>query len=185
MTGRGIASCQARPAVWCRAETLLPWVGCPARHVRAGACQRGAAQRQGERPPGPLRPDTLAQHVVTWHVPPRAALCHGAIRAWAPAEGVVGEGPELGGLDPPGRLGGVPAQATMAGPAEARAHAAAGAGRPLGRRVHMGRHGQGQTAARTLVGSPRPGSRRTIACSVGISEPPSVAVDRYPGDMLV
>ena len=85
----GLESMQARPPVWFRAEALMQLVGCNAQHVRQGVCQRGAAKRQGERPPGPIGPDSLAKHLVQWNVRPLEAVFNGAIRALAPA-GVFG-----------------------------------------------------------------------------------------------
>jgi hypothetical protein len=64
-------------------------VGFHAQQVRQGICQRGATQRQDERTPGPIGPDTLAKHRVQWHVREREAVCNGAIRALAKA-GVLG-----------------------------------------------------------------------------------------------
>jgi hypothetical protein len=208
----------------------------------------GAARRQGERLPGPLGPDTLANHLVQWHVRDLEAVCHGRMRALAKAGGfgatVTGraEGPDLettahdtgcgqvtrtrrsaetrgrmhasavivegwnvrrliaaattmpvvvtvgqmqahaarwtralvtqarlqrhgsarrhtvvvapGCLDgtmlwwleQPESTGVGPAHTHMAVTADARAQAAADAGRTVGRRVHTGRHGQGPTA---------------------------------------
>ena len=39
-------------------------VGFNAQHVRQGVCQRGATKRQGERTPGPISPETLANNIV-------------------------------------------------------------------------------------------------------------------------
>jgi hypothetical protein len=58
----------------------------------------------------------------------------------------VWAGTDLWWLAQQGRLFVVPAKATMAVTAAARAPAAAGDGLTLGRRVHTGRHGQGKTA---------------------------------------
>ena len=58
-----------------------------------------------------------------------------------------GEGPELGWLNQPGLLFGVPAKANLAVTAEARAQAAAGVGLTMGRREHPVRHGQGKAVS--------------------------------------
>jgi hypothetical protein len=69
--------------------------------VRQGFGQRGAARRQGERLPGPICPDTLANPIGPWHVRDLEAVGHGRMRAVAKA-GVVGatvtgraDGPDL------------------------------------------------------------------------------------------
>jgi hypothetical protein len=69
--------------------------------VRQGLGQRGAARRQGEQLPGPICPDTLANHIGPWHVRDLEAVGHGRMRALAKA-GVVGstvmgraDGPDL------------------------------------------------------------------------------------------
>jgi hypothetical protein len=250
----------ALPSTRCREEAIMPLVGCPAQPVRQGSCPRGATKRQGERPPGPLCPDTLAQNIVPWHVRDLEAVCHGAMRALATAGGVgaqgtgMAEGPDLeateraagGGQVPrPGRLaetrgrvhegavtgygwpvlrvlaaattrplavnggqlqapegrwaralvsharmplagyarrhqGGFdpgfwegptrwwrarhaipgvgPATGNLAGTVDARAQALAGAGSPVGRRVHTVRQGQGQAA----------GTERLATAGVGL-----------------
>ena len=53
-------------------------------------CQRGASKRPGERAPGPLGPDTLAQHIVKWNIRDLEQVFNGAIRALAKA-GVFGQ----------------------------------------------------------------------------------------------
>lgn len=60
-------------------------VGFNAQHVRQGICQRGATTRQGERLPGPICPDTLANNSVTWNVRDLEMVFNGAIRALAKA----------------------------------------------------------------------------------------------------
>ena len=57
--------------------------------VIEGVNRRGVATRQGERKPGPVCPDTLAENIVTWRVRDLEGVCSGAIRALAQA-GVVG-----------------------------------------------------------------------------------------------
>lgn len=86
----GITRINALPRLLCRAEALLPRVGCKAQQVRQGVCRRGAATRPRDRSPGPLGPDTLANHLVQGHVRALEARCHGARRAVAQA-GVVGQ----------------------------------------------------------------------------------------------
>jgi hypothetical protein len=86
----GLERIKALPALLFRDEALRQLGGCNAQQVRAGLCQRGAAMRQGERPPGPLCPDTLAKNRVTWTLRQREAVVNGAIRASAQA-GVLGK----------------------------------------------------------------------------------------------
>ena len=85
----GIQRLQARPAWWCSAAAVMPWVGGKAQPVRQGLGPRGATRRQAERSPGPLGPDTLAKQIVTWHGRDLDAVCTGSMRALAPA-GVCG-----------------------------------------------------------------------------------------------
>jgi hypothetical protein len=80
----------ALPGLLCSDEALMPLVGFKAQQVRQGVCQRGRTKRQGERTPGPMGPDTLANHVVQCHVRDLDALFNGVIRALAQA-GVLGK----------------------------------------------------------------------------------------------
>jgi hypothetical protein len=80
----------ALPALLCSDEALMPWVGCNAHQVRQGICQRGATTRPGERLPGPIGPDTLANNRVKWNLRELEAVVNGAIRALAKA-GVFGK----------------------------------------------------------------------------------------------
>jgi hypothetical protein len=64
-------------------------VGFNAQQVRQGICQRGATQRQGERSPGPICPDTLAKTIVQWNLQDLEAVFNGSLRALAHA-GVFG-----------------------------------------------------------------------------------------------
>jgi hypothetical protein len=66
--------------------------GFNAQQVRQGICQRGATQLQGERGPGPIGPDTLAKHIMQWHVRELQAVCNGCMRALAHAVGFGAEG---------------------------------------------------------------------------------------------
>jgi hypothetical protein len=244
----GIDRLKALPPWLFSDEAVMPLGGFTAPQGRQGICQRGATTRQGERPPGPICPDTLAKPLVTLNLRAVAAVFNGSSRALATA-GVLGatvtgmaagtdletterypgggqvtrqvrleekrgrvhaievtvygwnvlrridavttmplavtvvqmqehailsgralvtqartnlagharrhqvvcargvwEGTALWWLDQQGLLLVVPAKATLAVPAEAQAHAAAGADVTGGRRVHSGRHGPGQTA---------------------------------------
>ena len=75
----------ALPALLCSAEALMPLGGFHAPHGRQGMCQRGAANRQGERTPGPISPETLAHHLVTLNRRDLERVCNGASRALAKA----------------------------------------------------------------------------------------------------
>jgi hypothetical protein len=79
----GMESINALPSLLCRDEALMQLVGFNAQQVRQGICRRGATTRQGERLPGPICPDTLANNIVKWHVRDLEAVFHGAIRALA------------------------------------------------------------------------------------------------------
>ena len=85
----GIESSKALPSLRLSDEALMPLVGFHAPQVRQGLCQRGATTRQGERPPGPLCPATLAKNLVQWNVRDLEAVCTGRMRALAQA-GVFG-----------------------------------------------------------------------------------------------
>jgi hypothetical protein len=86
----GIESINALPSLLFSDEALMQLVGCNAHQVRQGLCQRGATKRQGERRPGPICPDTLANNIVKWNLRDLEAVFNGAIRALARA-GVFGQ----------------------------------------------------------------------------------------------
>jgi hypothetical protein len=86
----GIESINALPSLLFSDEALMQLVGFNAQQVRQGICQRGASTRQGERAPGPLCPDTLAQNIVKWNLRDLEFVFNGAIRALAKA-GVFGQ----------------------------------------------------------------------------------------------
>jgi hypothetical protein len=85
----GIESINALPSLLFSDEALMPLVGFNAQQVRPGICQRGATKRQGERSPGPMCPDTLAQNIVKWNLRDLEAVFNGSLRALAQA-GVFG-----------------------------------------------------------------------------------------------
>jgi hypothetical protein len=70
----GVESINALPRLLFSEEALMQLVGFNAQQVRQGNCQRGAT-RQGERLPGPMCPDTLAQNIVTWNLRDLAWQC--------------------------------------------------------------------------------------------------------------
>jgi hypothetical protein len=82
----GIDSMNALPALLFSDEALMQLVGFNAQHVRQGVCQRGAAQRQGERTPGPISPETLANNIVKLNLRDLECVFNGAIRALAKAK---------------------------------------------------------------------------------------------------
>ena len=82
----GIESMNALPALLFSDEALMQLVGFNAQHVRQGVCQRGAAKRQGERTPGPISPETLANHIVKLNLRDLECVFNGAIRALAKAK---------------------------------------------------------------------------------------------------
>jgi hypothetical protein len=79
---------KALPPLLFSDEALMPLMGFNAQQVRQGICQRGATTRQGERPPGPICPDTLATNIVKLNGRELAAVCNGVIRAVARAGGL-------------------------------------------------------------------------------------------------
>lgn len=83
----GIERINALPALLCSDEALRPLVGFNTQQLRYGVCQRGAAQRQGERAPGPIGSDTLAKNIVKLNLRDLEVVFNGAIRALAKAGG--------------------------------------------------------------------------------------------------
>jgi hypothetical protein len=83
----GIESLKARPTLRFGDVALMPLVGCNAQQVRDGVCQRGARTRQGERPPGPMCPETLAKYIVKLNLRQLEVWFNGAMRALAQAGG--------------------------------------------------------------------------------------------------
>src|SRR5215211_7954703 len=81
----GIESMNALPSLLFSDEALMQLVGFNAQQVRQGVCQRGRTKRQGERIPGPICPDTLANNVVQCNLRDLEALFNGVIRALAQA----------------------------------------------------------------------------------------------------
>jgi hypothetical protein len=79
----GIESMNALPALLFSDEALMQLVGFNAQHVRQGICQRGAAKRQGERIPGPISPETLANNIVKLNLQDLERVFNGAICALA------------------------------------------------------------------------------------------------------
>ncbi len=82
----GIESMNALPALLFSDEALMQLVGFNAQHVRQGVCQRGATKRQGERAPGPISPETLANNIVKLNLRELEMVFNGAIRALAQAK---------------------------------------------------------------------------------------------------
>lgn len=81
----GIESMHALPPLLFSDEALMQLVGFNAQQVRQGICQRGATKRQGERSPGPISPETLANNIVKLNLRDLEVLFNGAIRALAQA----------------------------------------------------------------------------------------------------
>jgi hypothetical protein len=77
----GIQSMNALPPLLFSDEAMMQLVGFNAQQVRQGICQRGAAKRQGERTPGPISPETLANTIVKLNWRDLECVFHGAIRA--------------------------------------------------------------------------------------------------------
>jgi Transposase DDE domain len=81
----GIQSMHALPPLLFSDEAMMQLVGFNAQQVRQGICQRGAAKRQGERTPGPISPETLANNIVKLNLRDLECVFNGAIRALAQA----------------------------------------------------------------------------------------------------
>lgn len=81
----GIESMNALSPLLFSDEAVMQLVGFNAQQVREGVCQRGAATRQGERPPGPISPETLANNIVKLNLRDLEGVFNGAIRALAKA----------------------------------------------------------------------------------------------------
>jgi hypothetical protein len=81
----GIESMHALPPLLFSDEALMQLVGFQAPQVCQGLCQRGGTKRQGERSPGPISPETLANNIVKLNLQDLAGLFKGAIRALAQA----------------------------------------------------------------------------------------------------
>jgi hypothetical protein len=79
----GIERINALPRWLFSDEAFMRLVGFNARQVRQGICQRGATKRQGEQPPGPMCPATLAKNIAKWHLRELEAMFNGApFRPW-------------------------------------------------------------------------------------------------------
>ena len=60
-------------------EAVMQLVGFNAQQVRQGICQRGATKRQGERSPGPICPEMLANNIRKVNLRDLESLFNGAI----------------------------------------------------------------------------------------------------------
>jgi hypothetical protein len=90
----GIERMNALPVLLFSDEALMQLVGFNAQQVRQGICQRGAATRQGERTPGPISPETLANTIVKLNLRDLEFVFNGAIRALAKAKVFDANGPD-------------------------------------------------------------------------------------------
>jgi Transposase DDE domain len=81
----GIESINALPTLLFSDEALMQLVGFNTQQLRDGVCQRGAAERQGERALGPICSDTLAKNIVKLNLRDLEVVFNGAIRALAKA----------------------------------------------------------------------------------------------------
>ena len=81
----GMESMNALPPLLFSDEALMQLVGFNAQQVHDGVCQRGATRRQGERTPGPISPETLANNIVKLNLRDLEQVFNGAIRALAKA----------------------------------------------------------------------------------------------------
>src|SRR4029434_2894750 len=81
----GIQSMNALPPLLFSDEAMMQLVGFNAHQARQGVCERGAQKRQGERTPGPISPETLANNIVKLNLLDLECVFNGAIRALAEA----------------------------------------------------------------------------------------------------
>jgi len=83
----GIERTHALPRLLFSDVALMSWVGFKAQQVRDGVCQCGGTNGQGQRPLGPMSPDTLAKNIVYWQLPDLEGVFYGVIRALAKTGG--------------------------------------------------------------------------------------------------
>jgi len=79
---------QALPDLLLSAEAARRLAGCNAVQRRAGVCRRSHEQRQGEKAPGPMGPDTVANNIVQLSLAAMEACVHGVVQDLA-TTGVV------------------------------------------------------------------------------------------------
>lgn len=81
----GIEAMKALPDLLCSDEAAMRLAGFNAVQIREGVCRRGHTKRQGDKPPGPLCPDTLADNIVKLSLTAMAAFLNGIVQDLAAA----------------------------------------------------------------------------------------------------
>jgi hypothetical protein len=82
----GIEAMNALPALLFSDEAAMRLAGFNAVQLRDGICQRSHEKRQGEKTPGPLCPDTLADNIVKLSLEAMAAFLNGVVHDLAQAK---------------------------------------------------------------------------------------------------
>ena len=82
----GIEAMNALPALLFSDEAAMRLAGFNAVPLRDAICQRSHEKRQGAKAPGPLCPDTLADHIVKLSLEAMAALLNGVVQDLAQAK---------------------------------------------------------------------------------------------------
>ena len=81
----GIEAMNALPDLLVSDEAAMRLAGFNAVQIRQGICQRSHEKRQGDKPPGPLCPDTLADNIVKLSLTAMEAFLNGVVQALATA----------------------------------------------------------------------------------------------------
>lgn len=81
----GIEAMNALPDLLLSDEAAMRLAGFHAVRIRDGMCQRSHEKRQGNKPPGPLCPDTLADNIVQLNLQAMAAFLNGVVQDLAQA----------------------------------------------------------------------------------------------------
>jgi hypothetical protein len=82
----GIEAMNALPALLFSDEAAMRLAGFNAVQMRHGICQRSHEKQQGEKPPGPLCPDTLAANIVKRSLRAMEAFLNGVVQDLAQAK---------------------------------------------------------------------------------------------------
>ena len=85
----GIEAMNALPELLFSDEAAMRLAGFNAAQIRQGICQRSHEKRQGDKPPGPLCPDTLADNIVKLSLTAMEAFLNGVVQALATAPGCL------------------------------------------------------------------------------------------------
>jgi len=81
----GIEAMNALPSLLFSDEAAMRLAGFNAVQIRQGICQRSHEKRQGDKPPGPLCPDTVADNIVKLSLTAMEAFLNGVVQDLAKA----------------------------------------------------------------------------------------------------